>query len=110
MRRMLQTPRNSLWIFPRKACVAYAAMRAPRRGLGRASMIDVSSLLKNAISAAIFVGIGLVVFAIAFLIIVKVTPFSIRKEIEEDQNPALAIVIGSVILGLAWIIAAAIHG
>ncbi|MBK9260377.1 MAG: DUF350 domain-containing protein [Polyangiaceae bacterium] len=73
-------------------------------------MIDFSMLLKNAISAAIFVGIGLVVFAVAFLIIVKVTPFSIRKEIEDDQNTALAIVIGAVILGLAWIIAAAIHG
>ena len=73
-------------------------------------MIDLSTLLKNAISAAIFVGIGLVVFAVAFLIIVKVTPFSIRKEIEDDQNTALAIVIGSVLLGLSWIIAAAIHG
>jgi putative membrane protein len=73
-------------------------------------MIDFPTLLKNAISAAIFVGIGLVVFAFAFLIIVKVTPFSIRKEIEDDQNTALAIVIGSVLLGLSWIIAAAIHG
>jgi uncharacterized membrane protein YjfL (UPF0719 family) len=73
-------------------------------------MIDFSTLLRNAISAAIFVGIGLIVFAIAFLIIVKVTPFSIRKEIEEDQNTSLAIVIGSVLLGLSWIIAAAIHG
>ncbi len=73
-------------------------------------MIDLSILLKNAISATIFVGIGLIVFAVAFLIIVKVTPFSIRKEIEDDQNTALAIVIGSVLLGLSWIIAAAIHG
>lgn len=73
-------------------------------------MIDFPSLIKNAISAGIFVAIGLVVFAIAFIIIVKVTPFSIRKEIEEDQNTSLAIVIGSVILGLSWIIAAAIHG
>ena len=32
------------------------------------------------------------------------------KEIEEDQNTALAILIGSVILGLAIIISAAIGG
>ena len=38
------------------------------------------------------------------------TPFSIRKEIEEDQNVALGIVIGSVIIGLALIIAHAIGG
>lgn len=53
---------------------------------------------------------GLVIFAIAFAIIVQVTPFSIRKEIEEDQNTALAILIGSVMLGLSVIIAATIHG
>lgn len=53
---------------------------------------------------------GLVVFAVAFLIIVKTTPFSIRKEIEEDQNISLAILIGSVMLGLAIIIASTIHG
>ncbi|HVK63176.1 MAG TPA: DUF350 domain-containing protein [Polyangium sp.] len=73
-------------------------------------MLDISQLLKAAIATLIFVAIGLVVFAVAFIIITKVTPFSIRKEIEEDQNTALAIVIGSVILGLSWIIAAAIHG
>ena len=53
---------------------------------------------------------GLLMFAIAFWIIVQVTPFSIRKEVEEDQNTALAILIGSVMLGLAIIIASTIHG
>lgn len=58
----------------------------------------------------VYVIMGLVVFSVGFLIIRKVTPFSIRKEIEEDQNIALGIIIGSVILGLAMIIAAAISG
>ncbi|HSN98866.1 MAG TPA: DUF350 domain-containing protein [Candidatus Nanopelagicales bacterium] len=62
------------------------------------------------LSTLIFVAIGMAAFAVAFVIIVKVTPFSIRKEIEEDQNTSLAIVIGSVIIGLALIISAAIHG
>ncbi len=53
---------------------------------------------------------GLAVFAIAFWIIVEVSPVSVRKEIEEDQNTALAILIGSVILGLSIIIASTIHG
>ena len=53
---------------------------------------------------------GLVVFGIAFWLITKLVPFSIRKEIEDDQNTALAIVIGAVILGLAIIIASTIHG
>ena len=37
-------------------------------------------------------------------------PFSIRKEIEDDQNTALGIVIGAVIIGLSLIISAAIQG
>jgi uncharacterized membrane protein YjfL (UPF0719 family) len=47
---------------------------------------------------------------VAFFVMTKLAPFSVRKEIEEDQNTALAIVMGAVILGLALIIAAAIHG
>lgn len=54
--------------------------------------------------------LGMVVFALGFLIIRWVCPFSLRKEIEDDQNTALAIVIGAVLLGLSIIIAAAIHG
>lgn len=61
-------------------------------------------------TTVIFVAIGLIVFAVAFLIIVLVAPFSVKKEIEDDQNTSLAIIIGSVIIGVAMIISAAIHG
>ena len=54
--------------------------------------------------------IGVLAFGLSFAIINKLAPFSIRKEIEEDQNIALAILIGSVILGLSIIIAAAVGG
>ncbi len=53
-------------------------------------------------------GIGVVVFVAAFLVMVKLTPFSVQKEIEEDQNVALAVVMGAVILGLAIIISATV--
>jgi putative membrane protein len=72
--------------------------------------VPMAQLADYIISTLVFVGIGLAFFAIAFLIIVKTTPFSIRKELEEDQNTALAIVIGSVIIGIALIVSAAIHG
>jgi uncharacterized membrane protein YjfL (UPF0719 family) len=62
------------------------------------------------VSSAVFAGIGLVVFAIAFFLMIKVTPFSVRKEIEEDQNTALAIIMAGVIIGISLIIAAAIGG
>jgi uncharacterized membrane protein YjfL (UPF0719 family) len=73
-------------------------------------MPDMAPLVRALLSTLVFVAIGLVVFGLAFAIMVKICPFSIRKEIEEDQNTSLGIVIGSVILGLAWIISAAIHG
>ncbi len=58
----------------------------------------------------IFVAIGLIVFAVAFFIVVIVAPFSVKKEIEEDQNTALAIIIGALIIGIAMIVSAAIQG
>jgi putative membrane protein len=60
-------------------------------------------------TTVIFVVLGLIVFAIAFGIVVLVAPFSVKKEIEDDQNTSLAIIIGSVIIGVAMIISAAIH-
>ena len=68
------------------------------------------SMVKTLVSALAFSALGILLFAVAFLIIVKVTPFSLRKEIEEDQNTALAIIIASVILGIALIVSSAIHG
>ena len=62
------------------------------------------------LAAVIFTVIGVVVFLIVFWAIVKLTPFSVRKEIEEDQNTSLAIIVGSVLIGIAIIIAAAIRG
>ena len=72
--------------------------------------LPLEGLLPTLIITVVFVVLGLIVFALAFLIINYSTPFSVRKEIEDDQNTALAIVIGSIILGTALIIAAAIHG
>jgi uncharacterized membrane protein YjfL (UPF0719 family) len=41
---------------------------------------------------------------------VKIAPFSVKKEIEDDQNTALAIIIAGVLIGISLIIAAAISG
>jgi uncharacterized membrane protein YjfL (UPF0719 family) len=62
------------------------------------------------VSSAVFAGIGLVVFGLAFWIMNKLAPFSIKKEIEEDQNIALAIIMAGVIIGVSLIIAFSIAG
>ena len=71
--------------------------------------IPMENLLPVLVTTIVFVILGLIVFALAFLVITKAAPFSVRTEIEDDQHIALAIVIGSVILGSALIIAAAVH-
>ena len=60
------------------------------------------------IPSAIYFVVGFILFAIAIAVAEKLTPFSIRKEIEEDQNTSLGIIIGSGLIALAIILAAAI--
>ena len=74
------------------------------------SFVPMNQLPELLISTLAFCIIGLLLFALAFWIMDKAMPFSIRKEIEEDQNTALAIVIASVIIGIGLIVSAAVHG
>ncbi len=69
-----------------------------------------NQLLHQLLVAAVFSTLGLVILGLVWLILVKVLPFSLRKEMEDDQNTALGIVLGCLILGISIIIAAAIHG
>ncbi len=62
------------------------------------------------LATACYVLLGLAMFGLAFWIITKLARFSIRKEIADDQNTALAIIIGSIMIGIALIVAAAVHG
>jgi uncharacterized membrane protein YjfL (UPF0719 family) len=61
------------------------------------------------INGVIFAGLGIIVFVVALSIVVKLTPFDLWKEIVQERNAAAAILAGAVALGLAWIVAAAVH-
>ena len=73
-----------------------------------AFIVKIDQLLEVLVTTLIFVFIGIVFFAVAYGILSKMYPM--QKEIEEDQNVALGIVIGSIMIGIAIIIAAAIQG
>lgn len=73
-----------------------------------ALIVHVDQLLEVVVTTLIFVFIGVILFAVTYAILGLLYPM--KKEIEEDQNTALAIVIGSIMIGIAIIIAAAIHG
>jgi putative membrane protein len=72
--------------------------------------IDAGQLGHSLVATTAYSLLGITMFAVSFLVISKIVPFSIRKEIEEDQNVALALLISAVILGLSLIIASAIGG
>lgn len=60
------------------------------------------------LATIIYSVIGFIVLFVAYLLFDKLTPFSFHKEIEEEKNTALGIIIGALFVALAIIIAAAI--
>jgi len=53
--------------------------------------------------------IGVIIFWLAFVIVDKITPYDLWREIVEKQNQALALVVAAMCLGISIIVAAAIH-
>ena len=66
-------------------------------------------IVQNIRAAIVFALIGIVVFAGAFVVIDKITPYDLWKEIVEEKNLALAVLVGAMSIGLCIIIAAAVH-
>ncbi len=67
-----------------------------------------SHVVRGVIETAIFSLLGIVLMGVGFFIVKLFTPFSIKKEIEEDQNVSLAIIIGAIILGISIIVASVV--
>jgi uncharacterized membrane protein YjfL (UPF0719 family) len=65
-------------------------------------------LLDGIISSAVYGLLGILLMGLGFLVVRLVSPFSIKKEIEEDQNTSLGIIIAGVVIGISIIIAASI--
>jgi uncharacterized membrane protein YjfL (UPF0719 family) len=68
-----------------------------------------SLLLTNVVAAVVFATIGILIFVVAFLAMDRITPYTLWKEIIEEHNTALALLLGLIGLSLSIIIAAAIH-
>lgn len=61
------------------------------------------------INGLIFCGLGIVIFILAFSLVIRLAPIDLWKQISEERNIAAAIVAGAVALGICWIIAATMH-
>lgn len=68
-------------------------------------MIDLHLVLNS----LVFAGIGIVVLILSFMLIDRMTPANLWKEIIEKNNLSVAIVASAFMLSLAIIIASAIH-
>lgn len=72
-------------------------------------MTDILSL-KYVYASVIYSLIGIFILVISFIILEKITPENIYKEIVQKGNTALAIIAASFIIAVAIIISSAIHG
>ena len=61
------------------------------------------------LNALVYAVLGIAIFLAAFVIVDKITPYHLWKEIVEEKNVALAILVGAMSLGMCIIIAAAVH-
>ena len=62
------------------------------------------------LGSILFALIGVIIFWVCFVIIDKITPYDLWREIIEKQNLALSVVVAAMCLGISIIVAAAIHG
>ena len=69
-------------------------------------IINIGAILNS----IIFAGMGMAVFAFGFYFFDKLTPYHLWKQIVDEKNVALAIVVGAVSIGISMIIAASVHG
>ena len=60
------------------------------------------------VSTVVYTMIGVGLFIICWIVIEWLTPFSLRREIEEEQNMAIAILMAAIFLSIAILIAAVI--
>jgi len=66
--------------------------------------------LKYLVASIVYSLLGIVILLVCFVIIEKLTPENLWKQIIEKQNMALAIVAAAFMIAIAIIISSAIHG
>jgi uncharacterized membrane protein YjfL (UPF0719 family) len=67
------------------------------------------TLVANVIAALVFALLGITVLVVSLIVFDRLTPYRLWKEIIDEHNTALAILLGAIALGMSIIVAAAIH-
>lgn len=66
--------------------------------------------IKYLAASIVYSLMGIVILLICFVIIEKISPQNLWKEIIEKQNLALAVMAAAFMIAIAMIISSAIHG
>ncbi len=72
--------------------------------------MDTVTTTATLLNSLLYAGIGILAFIVGFVVLDLLTPGKLWEQINERQNVAVAIFAGAVAIGLAIIVAAAIHG
>jgi putative membrane protein len=62
------------------------------------------------IGSLVYSILGVIFVVLAFIVIDRLTPYDLWKELVEHRNQALATVVAAMCIAVAIIVAAAIHG
>ena len=62
------------------------------------------------LATVLYAFMGIVIFVFSFVLVDKLTPGDLWREIIERKNMAVALLAGAVAIGISTIIAAAVHG
>lgn len=67
-------------------------------------------VMSQVLNSLIYAALGIAIFVTGFWIIDLLTPYKLWREIVEQKNIALAILLGSFAIAIGLIVAAAVHG
>ena len=68
--------------------------------------LNVEEQLINPLIETLVIGaVAILMLFLSVWLMEKLSPFSLRKEIEDDHNTSVAIVVGAIVIGVALVIA-----
>lgn len=76
------------------------------------ALADSGALLDpmNMAASVLYGFLGILLAIVGYKAFELILPFDVTKELSEDDNPAVGVLMGAVVLGVCIIMAAAIHG
>ena len=71
--------------------------------------MNLGDYVKPVVDSLIYSLLGTIILLLCFFIISKALPFSMHKELVEDENTSLGIILGAFIIAIAIIVSTAIR-